>query len=112
MNNHLVGYGKVAAFQDCDPSFLIFRKFGSLHNRALLYLQDELSELEDELRVTDEIEFADGDERRLRSRRRDFADGSDSIRKYLLPKIDEKLKEYGESLTSPSFRSDFTDNDR
>lgn len=98
MDHHEAGYGKVAAFEDCDPSLLIYRKFGWLHNRALLYLQDELSELEEELIGSDSWDFADGDNTRLFSRRVDFAEGSTSYRKTLIPQINKKLAEYDELL--------------
>ena len=98
LDNHEAGYGKVAAFEDCDPSLLIYRKFGWLHNRALLYLQDELSELEEDLIGSDTWDFADGDNTRLFSRRVDFAEGSTSYRRTLMPKIYQKLAEYDEFL--------------
>ncbi|MCJ1378889.1 hypothetical protein MMC17_001988 [Xylographa soralifera] len=86
------GYGKVAAVEDCDPNFLICRKFGELHLRVLLHRQDELAELEEELECLDKNDYAD-DFRKLKSRRRDYA--VDSDRKDLLLKIEEKLAAYG-----------------
>ena len=49
------GYGKLAAFEECDPSFLICRKFGWLHIRVLLHLQDEVQELGEELESLDKM---------------------------------------------------------
>ncbi|MCJ1291692.1 hypothetical protein MMC34_003237 [Xylographa carneopallida] len=89
------GYGKVAAVEDCDPNFLICRKFGELHLRVLLHRQDELAELEEELECLDKIDYSD-DFRKLKSRRRDYA--VDSERKDLLIKIEEKLAAYDELL--------------
>ncbi|MCJ1401911.1 hypothetical protein MMC11_005128 [Xylographa trunciseda] len=89
------GYGKVAAVQDCDPNFLICRKFGELHLRVLLHRQDELVELEEELESLDKDDYSE-DFKKLKSRRRDYA--VDSDRKNLLTKIEEKLTAYDELL--------------
>ena len=86
------GYSKVAAVEDCDPNFLICRKFGELHLHVLLHRQDELAELEEELECLDKMDYSD-DFRKLKSRRRDYA--VDSERKDLLIKIEEKLAAYG-----------------
>ena len=96
VNQRQQGYPKVAAFQDCDQSLLIFRKFGWLQNRLLLALQDELAELETKLRRLDSWEFADGDYRRLTSQRRDFQQ-SESVRRDLFAKIKAKAFEYGKT---------------
>ena len=85
------GYGKVAAFQECDPNFLVYRKFSWLHGRVLLHHQDELAELEDKLEHMDKHE---NDSKKLVSRRRDDA-VSDSRRKALLMDIEKKLAVYG-----------------
>lgn len=90
------GYGKVAAFEDCDPSFLIFRKFGWLHSRVLLHLQDEVQELEEALESLDDWEFSSGDPSRLKNRRIDYG-RSKAPRKDLLLEIGAKLAEYGET---------------
>ena len=99
MDTYSEGYGKVAAVEDCDPNFLICRKFGELHLRVLLHRQDELVEMEEELEYLDKADYKD-DYRKLRSRRRDYA--IDSNRKNLLIKIEKKLKEYG--VVYPAFR--------
>ncbi|MCJ1240409.1 hypothetical protein MMC14_008411 [Varicellaria rhodocarpa] len=90
------GYGKLAAFQDCDPNFLIYRKFSWLHNRVLLHRQDELVELEDRLERLDRFD-QENDEKKLTSRRRDDAK-PDSSRKELLLDIEKKLVEYDDML--------------
>ena len=92
------GYGKVAAFEECDPSFLICRKFGWLHIRLLLHLQDEVQELEEELESLDTWELSSGDPLRLRNRRIDYG-RPNAPRKDLLIKIAAKLREYGEICT-------------
>ena len=69
------------------------RRFGFLHQRVLLYRQDELRDLEDQLvRLDDE----DKEEmpKALKSRKLDdIREGS--YRRGLIQQIDEKLKEYG-----------------
>ena len=92
------GYGKVAAFEECDPSFLICRKFGWLHIRLWLHLQDEVQELEEELESLDMWEISSGDPLRLRNRRIDYG-RPNAPRKDLLIKIAAKLREYGEVRT-------------
>ena len=87
------GYGKLAAFIDCDPNFRIYRKFGWLHNRVLLHIQDELQKLEKELEVADEWEAKSGDIVKLASRRLD----TNKARKDVIIAIKDKLDEYGEN---------------
>lgn len=95
LTDYPTGYGQVAAFQDCDPSFLIFRKFGWLHNCLLLDLQDELQMLEHHLfRHNKEEADPGGDPRRLRSRRKDYEEPRS--RKEILSEVKEKLAEYDE----------------
>ncbi|KAL9632274.1 MAG: hypothetical protein Q9164_005419 [Protoblastenia rupestris] len=94
-------YGKVAAIENCDPSLNIHRRFGWLHHRTLLHLQDELSELERELKHLDEYDFKDGDYIRLISRRHDddlWDSSTQSDRKKLIISINPKMGEYGELL--------------
>ena len=86
---------------DCDRSLLIFRKFGWLHMRLLLTLQDELAELETRLKRFDKWEFAEGDYRNLTSRRRDFQQ-PDSVRQEILSEIKTKAAEYGKISEIPS----------
>ena len=95
MDDYDQGYGKVAAFEDCDPNFLIYRKFGWLHNRVILHTQDELQELEERLEGLDKWEVSDGDKEILKHRREDDED-PDSPRKELLKTIKAKLAEYDE----------------
>lgn len=87
------GYGRLAAFEDCDPSFLIYRRFGWLHSRLLLHLQDEIQELEEELERLDKWESQQGDPKKLRSNRKDILHGSKRQAQLVL--IRQKLAEYG-----------------
>lgn len=60
-----MGYRAFSAFLAADNDALVVRKFGTLHARALLMLQDEIVQLEDELATMDsqcaeqEVEEAD-----------------------------------------------------
>jgi len=76
--------------------FLIYRKFGWLHNYALLHLQDELAELQAELESLDLWEERDGDIHRLVSHRLDYGRPK-APRRDLMGKIHKKLAEYGMS---------------
>ena len=94
MNTYERGYGRVAAFEDCDPCFLVYRKFGWLHNRLLLHLQDELTVLEEELEEFDKHEATKSKPIYQQSRRKDER-RADSKRPAMLKLIQEKLEEYG-----------------
>lgn len=105
------GYGKVAAYEDSDPSFLIYRKFGWLHNRILLHLQDELVDLEDELENLDNWEAMTGNPKKLVCRRLDDAAPEKSERRLLLKRCNDKLAEYGRSPPRAAFFEFRTDNE-
>jgi hypothetical protein len=49
----IVGYGAVAACMNADHDLAIYRRFGTLNTRNLLYLQSELSHLEEKLKELD-----------------------------------------------------------
>ena len=91
VDEYPVGYPKLAAVEAFEKNFLIYKKFGWLHNRVALRLQDELLLLEQDLVVLDEHD-AQQDPGRLYSRRRDEA--LDSKRKALLDEIEEKLHHF------------------
>lgn len=91
VNEYPQGYGKVAAIEDLDPDLLVYRKFGWLHNYALLYLQDELTELQNDLESHDRWESRDGDPQLLISRRLNH----DSRRKELIAALHSRLAQYG-----------------
>ena len=94
MDEYPSGYGRLAAFEDCDPGFLISRKFGWLHTRLWLHLQDDIQRLETELERLDNWQSLKGDPKVLRSNGLDRSSPS-SKRQILLAKIKEKLAEYG-----------------
>ncbi len=87
------GYPALANFIGSDKDFFIFRKFNVLSARSLLFLQDELSELEEQLNSIDIAESGRGDPRdlwNLSSRRED----ENLERKKLMGVLSVKIKEY------------------
>jgi hypothetical protein len=87
------GYASLSSFMASDKVFAIFRRFDVIAIRSLLYLQDELVELEESLHELDQADMNDGtpfDLWRLHSRRGD----NNSERNEILVEIREKLKEY------------------
>lgn len=86
-----MGYPRTAPVADLDQDFVIYRKFGWLHNYALLYLQDELSELQEDLDRLNDEEFNRLDDEKFNRQ----AISPDSQRKELLVNIDSKLAQYG-----------------
>ncbi len=99
MSEYQPGYGRVAAVENCDPSFLIYRRFGWLHSRLLLNLQDELQKLERDLEREEAKEFNYGQPIKLKARRKDCKN-PDAARPLILASIHEKLKEYGMAMAT------------
>lgn len=73
---------------------MLYRRFGFLQARILLYKQDELRELESKLDKLDQWDEKTRP-RMLKSRDRDDAD--DEARKELIGVITERFKEYGKT---------------
>lgn len=94
LQHHPHGYPKLAAFINSDKDFNLCRRYGYLHTRVMLYLQDKLRELEAELLDFDAND-AELDQRALCSRVHDEGREGQK-RKALIHRINEKLKEYGE----------------
>ena len=86
------GYPRPAAFLDSDENFMLYRRFGYLQARILLYKQDELRVSERQLDHLDSVD-AKNRPNKLRSRERDDADNED--RRKLILKITDLWKEYG-----------------
>jgi len=88
------GYGRVASYMTCDKNFLLYRRFGWLHNHILLDLQDEIQMLEAELekyhKENQDVPV------KLASRRLDYE--SNPSRKELIRTIKEKLRDYRRCL--------------
>jgi len=75
-----------------DSVFLIFRRFDHLAARNLLYLQDELFQLEDQLRKLDQQDLSEGEQglKNLSSWRED----RNTRRKQVVLEIRQKLDIY------------------
>lgn len=48
-----IGYPAVCNFMGTEPDFLVFRRFTNLSIRNILYIQDQLQEIEEELTIID-----------------------------------------------------------
>jgi hypothetical protein len=100
------GYPRIAAYIDSDSDTALFRRFGVLHARSLLYKQVELTELEAQLNKLDKEDEgepgADPNKWRL-GHSTSLNDGQmNEKRRDLMKKIDEKLEEYGVSYFAAS----------
>jgi hypothetical protein len=100
------GYPRISAYVDSDSDTALFRRFGVLHARSLLYKQVELTELEAQLDKLDKEDEgkpgADPNKWRL-GHSISLNDGQmNEKRRDLMEKIDEKLEEYGVSNSSTS----------
>jgi hypothetical protein len=97
VEHHPIGYPRLASYINSDPNFAMYRRFGYLHNRVLLYRQDELCVLQERLETLDE-EDEEADPKVLKCRERD--DENSPKRKDLIAEIDVKMREYGLSYNS------------
>ncbi|KAK5114430.1 hypothetical protein LTR85_010253 [Meristemomyces frigidus] len=79
------GYAALSRYIDSADGMMIFRRFGELHVRNLLYMQDEITLLEDKLHARDLLDGEHG------CRRRD----TDLERRGLMKQLRSRLKEYG-----------------
>ena len=98
----MAGYARLASLMGTYPEVAIFRRFGALNVQNLLYLQAEITILENELRRTENADLESADQDRA-IYGRDWQTLSDSIdgsgdgsqwRTFL--KNRERLKEYSE----------------
>lgn len=99
VDNCAQGYPRLAALLSSDNCWSIYRRFGYLHSRVLLGLQDQIAVLERELDQKDLLDQINGFTRRLKSRVRDEResrqDGEDRPRENILNDIRRRLGEYG-----------------
>lgn len=99
VEHHPNGFPRFAAWMNCDENFLLARRYGWLHNRVIMFRQSELHELEQELVDTDK-ELEDAGDTDALTGHDSFAFGAAGAkRKKLIQAIDDKLVEYGESLS-------------
>ena len=87
------GYPRLAAFINADLEGRIYRRFGNLRSRLLLYHQDRVAGIEEELHLLDK-EHESSEPYRLCSRRYDEEDPHSSLRKALFARLDVTLAEY------------------
>ncbi len=90
------GYASLSQFITSDKALCIFRRFDALAIRNLLYMQDELCEIEQQLGKLDDADMvskSDIDVYSLHSRRFD----KNEKRVALMQKAAETLRSYGKS---------------
>ncbi|KAF8246666.1 hypothetical protein K440DRAFT_326986 [Wilcoxina mikolae CBS 423.85] len=92
-NGETFGYRGLSNFLDSNREFLVFRRFGRLNVRNILYLQDELCELQEQLDRRDDFGGNGGATRR---------DEKDLERLELMNKCRSLLREYNDALLSYS----------
>ncbi|KAF1948150.1 hypothetical protein CC80DRAFT_498400 [Byssothecium circinans] len=97
----LRGYPALAKLIGSDADFFVFRRFSSLAARHLLYLQDQLAELEERLNAVDLAESRNSNQQalwNLHSRRKD----SNQERKKIMEELGPLLKKYQDALQTQS----------
>ena len=99
MNSYAVddypeGFPKLAAFISCDDSLAMHRSFKCCHNRVLVQLEVQITELEKKLYILDKEDAADPD-RIHRLQWTEHEEGWDPAQVKLIDELKSKLKEYG-----------------
>lgn len=97
-------YRSLATFLDSDENFMVYRRFGYLHSRMLLRMQDKLRKLEALLDDYDDEDAADENQKRLLTSR-DSDESADRkqdpgirTRTQILDEIEVVLEKYGTSF--------------
>jgi hypothetical protein len=85
------GYVGLSEFIASDKTLYIFRRFDHLAVRSLLYMQDELCELERQIKALDDADMADSDVPYDLHTRKD----ENEERVGLMEKFTERLRIYG-----------------
>ena len=99
VENHPKGYPRTAAYIDSDVDTVLFRRFGTSHARALLYMQVELTELEARLAKLDEDDTAKEETEWKVANSIHHKNGrKNDDRKALVDEFTEKLMAYGMTL--------------
>ncbi|KAH8724700.1 hypothetical protein GQ44DRAFT_617498 [Phaeosphaeriaceae sp. PMI808] len=94
-----VGYRGFSAFLSSDNNFLIFRRFGSVNVRLLLYLQDEIAVLEKEL---EDLENFHAQDSATDIHNGSFRQEALPQRTKLLETLNVKVRQYNELLIQHS----------
>ncbi len=89
------GFPRLSAFVSSDDDFLMVRSFSRCHNRLLLHLQVEITELEKALDDLDKKDEADPamKYRRISTKHKENEDTGLAT---LMSELKDKLREYGE----------------
>ena len=104
LQGYVKGYPKLARSMGLRPESAIFRSFGALNAKNLLYMQAELTYLEENLREMEVADHASDEGEKARYASDWFwlevsaeeRDGVDASQLSLILKIREKLREYSE----------------
>jgi hypothetical protein len=100
VEDHPKGYPRTAAYINSDVDTALFRRFGDLHARCLLYMQVELTDLGAKLTKLDEDDNAQGETEWKITHSTHYKDGrKNEDRKCLIGEIEKKLVAYGMHLT-------------
>lgn len=91
-----VGYRGFSAFLASDNDFLIFRRFGSVNARLLLYLQDEIAVLEKEL---EDLEHLHAQDSAVDIHNGSFRQEALPARTRLLEDLNVKVRQYSKQST-------------
>ncbi|KAI3325131.1 hypothetical protein HD806DRAFT_492101 [Xylariaceae sp. AK1471] len=99
----LKGFPSFAAFiaNDADKSTLIFNRFDGLAARSLLYMQEEIAELQAELEAFDAEDSRDAESKKAGRNWKEFKKKSPR-RIELVKEIRAQMKEYREALLAES----------
>jgi len=99
LEDHPEGFPRIAAYQNSDTSTALYRRFGNLHARSLLYKEIELTSLEAELAKIDNDDGANSDDdwRIGQSIHHENGKGNEK-RKALIEEIDRKMEIYDNIL--------------
>lgn len=96
MEDHPKGYPRIAAYINSDVDTALFRRFGDLHARSLLYMEVELTDLGAKLTKLDEDDNAEGETEWKITHSTHHKDGrKNDERKKLIDEINKKLVAYG-----------------
>lgn len=103
MEDFREGFPRLACFLDSDESLMLFKRFGIVFSRLLLNKQDEIRQMEDELKAMDSTDAFLGNKEYLLSRDKDVKREPSSIpacwsqtRPQILEKLETKILEYCE----------------
>ena len=97
------GWSRLAAVIESDANFLIFRKFGFLRTRLVVWHQDRLRELEERLRDLDDVDFkTDENTQRALCDREGDDRREPASRRELFERLSYELQKYGQ-YSAPAY---------